>query len=120
MDSRYQPPRERFSDRDSIRSEANKGEQHISSLVVMHRPDAMPVLRTFLESRPALTIAATGECRCVLLCETDNQRAIVDHIDALEALPGIINVSLIYHHVESNAELDKAAELQAPSRGTDV
>jgi len=97
-----------------------KDEQHISSLVVMHRQEAMPALRTFVESHSALSIAATGECRCVLLCETDHQRKIVDLIDALEALPGIINVSLIYHHVESNAELDTAAELQASSRGTDV
>jgi nitrate reductase NapD len=97
-----------------------KDEQHISSLVVMHRQEALPNLRSFVESHPALAIAATGECRCVLLCETDHQRKIVDLIDALEALPGIINVSLIYHHVESNAELDTAAVLQASSRGTDV
>jgi len=105
---------------ESGRGNTTKGEQHISSLVVMHRHDAVSDLRTFIESHPALAIAAEGECRCVLLCETDNQRAIVDHIDALEALPGIINVLLIYHHVESNAELDTTAELLAPPRGIDV
>lgn len=93
------------------------GEQHISSLVVLHRPDGAAVLREFTAAHGALQIAAQGDCRCVLLCETDDQRALVDHIDALSLLPGVINVSLIYHHVESAEELDRPAELLASSQG---
>ena len=50
------------------------GEQHISSLVVLHRPDGAAVLREFTAAHGALQIAAQGDCRCVLLCETDDQR----------------------------------------------
>lgn len=93
------------------------GEQHISSLVVLHRPDGAAALRDFTAAHEAIKIAAEGDCRCVLLCETDNQRALVNHIDALSLLPGVIQVSLIYHHVESAEELDRPAELIASSQG---
>ncbi|WP_114238328.1 chaperone NapD [Dyella sp. C9] len=83
-----------------------RDELHISSLMLLYRPDAFDRLQSFVDAHPELEIATHAESRCVLLCETDNQRAIVDHIDALEALPGVINVSLIYHHAEPRDELD--------------
>ncbi|WP_130618426.1 chaperone NapD [Dyella amyloliquefaciens] len=97
-----------------------KGEQHISSLVVLHRPESAAIVREFTAAHDALDIAAEGDSRCVLLCETDNQRAIVDHIDALTLLPGVINVSLVYHHVESADELDKPAMTMKSHQGADV
>jgi len=97
-----------------------KGEQHISSLVVLHRPDSASIVRQFTATHESLQIAAEGDCRCILLCETDNQRAIVDHIDALSLLPGVINVSLVYHHVESIDELDQPAITMASHQGADA
>lgn len=96
------------------------GEQHISSLVVLHRPESAAIVREFTAIHDALTIAAEGDSRCVLLCETDNQRAIVNHIDALALLPGVINVSLVYHHVEPADELDKPAMTTESHQGADV
>ncbi|MBV8157124.1 MAG: chaperone NapD [Dyella sp.] len=89
-------------------------EQHISSLVVLHRPDALPAIQAFVDTHPALELAAHGNCRCVLLCEVDSQRAVMDHIDALEAVPGVINVSLIYHHAEPREALEEPVGPGAP------
>lgn len=97
-----------------------KDEHHISSLVVLHRPDAVDALKTFAESHDTLDIAIQGDCRCVMVCETDNQRAVMDHIEAMEALPGVINVSLIYHHVEPHAVMNEQVALGAASQGADV
>jgi len=97
-----------------------KDEHHISSLVVLHRPDATGTLKAFVDHHAALDIAVQGDCRCVMVCETDNQRAVMDHIDALEALPGVINVSLIYHHVEPHAVMDDVMETGAPPQGADA
>ncbi|MFC4527226.1 chaperone NapD [Dyella halodurans] len=85
-------------------------EQHISSLVLLHRHEALPAIKALVEAHAGLEIAAQGDCRCVVLCETNDQRALMDHIDALELLPGVLNVSLIYHHVESLGELDQPME----------
>ena len=94
-----------------------KDEHHISSLVVLHRPDAAPTLRAFVDDHDALDIAIQGECRCVMVCETDNQRAVMDHIDALQMLPGVINVSLIYHHVEPAAAMDELVSTDETHQG---
>ena len=95
-------------------------ELHISSLLVQHRADALPVLEAFVRAHAELDLAANGECRSVLLCETDNQRAIMDHIDMLLTLDGVLNVSLIYHHAEPRAELDEPAQVVRSMRGIDV
>lgn len=94
-----------------------RDEHHISSLVVLHRPDAAPTLSAFVNDHDALDIAIQGECRCVMVCETDNQRAVMDHIDALQMLPGVINVSLIYHHVEPAAVMDELVSTGAIHQG---
>jgi nitrate reductase NapD len=96
-----------------------RDEHHISSLVVLHRPDAVPTLSAFVDKHAALDIAVQGECRCVMVCETDNQRAVMDHIDALQMLPGVINVSLIYHHVESAALMDELVSTAAIQQGAE-
>ena len=96
-----------------------RDEHHISSLVVLHRPDAASTLSAFVEGHDALDIAVQGECRCVVVCETDNQRAVMDHIDALQVLPGVINVSLIYHHVEPAAVMDELVSTGATHQGAE-
>jgi nitrate reductase NapD len=95
-------------------------EHHISSLVVLHRPDAVDVLKAFVELRDTLDIAIQGDCRCVMVCETDNQRAVMDHIEAMEALPGVINVSLIYHHVEPHHVMDEQVSSDASLQGAGI
>lgn len=99
---------------------ATRDEHHISSLVVLHRPYATATLKAFVDLHPAMDIAVQGDCRCVMVCETSNQRAVMDHIDALEALPGVINVSLIYHHVEPRAAMDDVVETGASPEGADA
>ncbi|KLD65348.1 chaperone NapD [Dyella japonica] len=96
-----------------------RDEHHISSLVVLHRPDAAPTLSAFVDDHAALDIALQGECRCVMVCETDNQRAVLDLIDTLQTLPGVINVSLIYHHVESAAVMDELVSTAAIQQGAE-
>ncbi len=95
-------------------------ELHISSLLVQHRADALPVIETFVRAHRELDLAASGDCRSVLLCETGNQRAIMDQIDMLLTLDGVLNVSLIYHHAESRAELEEPVQVAPSMRGVDV
>lgn len=95
-------------------------EHHISSLIVLHHPEASGTLKVFVDLHAALDIAVQGDCRCVLVCETGSQRAVMDHIDALEALPGVINVSLIYHHVEPSTVMDDVMETGASPQGADA
>ncbi len=82
-------------------------ELHISSLVVQHRPEAFARLAATVQARAGMEIAARGDTRCVVLCETDDQRHLMDRIDELHAVEGVLTVSLIYHHAEPRAALDE-------------
>lgn len=94
-------------------------ELHISSLLIQHRHEALPRLQALIDQHAELEIALQEDCRCVVLCETDDQRALMDHIDAMQNLSGVLSVSLIYHHAEPRAELDKPMH-QAPTEGANV
>ncbi|HEX7814601.1 chaperone NapD [Dyella sp.] len=86
-------------------------ELHISSLLVQHRTEALPTLRSFIETCAELELALNEGTRSVVLCETDHQRATMDHIDAMQALPGVLSVSLIYHHAEPRQALDQTVSV---------
>lgn len=82
-------------------------ELHISSLVVQHRPEAFARLASTIQASQGMEIALRDGGRCVVLCETDDQRHLMDCIDALHTVPGVLTVSLIYHHAEPRAGLDE-------------
>ena len=58
--------------------------------------------------RTGRRLAIAGGFRSVVLCECADQHAIVDRVDALRALPGVLNVSLVYHYAEPREALDAA------------
>jgi len=82
-------------------------ELHISSLLVQHRDEAFPALQALVAARSELELALNAERRSVILCETDDQRAMMDHIDAIRDIAGVITVSLIYHHAEPRADMEQ-------------
>lgn len=95
-------------------------ELHISSLLVQHRHDAIARMEALIDTKSGMEIAARGDCRCVVLCETDNQRILMDYIDELHAVDGVLNVSLVYHHAESRADMEEPIPQDRPPRGIDA
>lgn len=93
------------------------GEVHISSLLVQHRHEATAALQALVAAHAELEIAVQGECRCVVLCETDDQHALMERIDDLQALTGVLSVSLVYHHAEPRAELEAPMRQGAATSG---
>ncbi|WP_454830991.1 chaperone NapD [Pseudoxanthomonas wuyuanensis] len=86
--------------------EGEDREVHIASLVVQHRQEAAAALGAAIAGCAALDLAVAGEFRSIVLCESDDQYALIDHIEALRAVTGVLNVSLVYHHAEPRAALD--------------
>ncbi|MFC3550872.1 chaperone NapD [Lysobacter cavernae] len=82
-------------------------EVHISSLLVQHRHEAGIALAALIAAHPELDLAVQAPCQCVVLCETDDQYALMQRIDALQAVPGVLSVSLVYHHAEPRVDLDE-------------
>ena len=82
-------------------------EAHIASVLVHARPDAVSALRATLAADPAIAIGGERDGKLVLVLECQGDRGVLDRIDALQALPGVLSAVLVYHHVESPAALDE-------------
>lgn len=93
-------------------------EWHVASLVVRHRPDAIPALVAAVDAATGLELAMQDDTRSVLLQESDGTAGLMDSIDRLQAVPGVLAVNLVYHHVESQAAPGDSApnEGQEPAR----
>lgn len=79
---------------------------HIASFVVQHRTEAIDAMVAHIDATDDLELALRGDIRSVVLCECADQYAVLDRIDALRALPGVINVALVYHHAEPREALE--------------
>ncbi|KAA0009791.1 hypothetical protein F0A17_19980 [Billgrantia pellis] len=84
---------------------------HISSLVVQLRPERIEEIGLYCQAHDGVEVHATDPCgKMVVLLETAGQREIVAFIEGLQRAPGVLSVSLVYHHAESAEELDKERE----------
>lgn len=88
-------------------------EWHLASLVVRHRPDAIPALAATIEGARGLELALQDPTRSVLLQESDGTSGLMDSIRLLESVAGVYAVNLVYHHVERQAPA--ATDAAAPS-----
>ena len=86
-------------------------EVHIASFVVHHRADARAGLARVVEAHEGAEIAAQEETRSILLHEGGGTRELLDCMDAVQAVPGVIGVNLVYHHAGPRSALE---EIVAP------
>jgi len=78
---------------------------NISSAIVYGRPDQEAVLRTQLAAMPGVEVhAATPDGKLVITIEADNDRAAVTTYEAIERLPGVLSMAMIFQQSESNPE----------------
>lgn len=95
----------------------DRDELHIASLIVQHREDATPALQALVAQSPGLEIALGDATRSVLLQETRGTRELMDSVDRLRELPGVLNVNLVYHHAEARQDLEQPHQPD-PGAGT--
>ncbi len=87
-------------------SDPRATEVHIASFVVQHRDEAAPALATWIADSDDMELARSEGTRSIVLCECADQYALLDRIEALRAVPGVLNVLLVYHHAEPGEALD--------------
>ncbi|MBD9470416.1 chaperone NapD [Pseudoxanthomonas sp. PXM01] len=80
---------------------------HIASFVIQHRDSAARALAAMIDAHDDLDLALRGETRSVVICESADRHAVMERVDQLQAVPGVLNVLLVYHHAEPAHALDE-------------
>ncbi|MGL5813562.1 chaperone NapD [Aeromonas sp.] len=86
----------------------SREEFHVSSLVVLTQPPLRHQLAQQIATLDGAEIhAVSDEGKLVVTLEGMSQRPIMDAIDAIQAMPGVLSAALIYHQFD---ELDQQGE----------
>ena len=79
----------------------SESEVHISSLVVHALPEGLErVTAEIAESTCASVEVQDASGKLVVLLETANQKEVLDQIERINKIDGVISASLIYHHID--------------------
>ena len=86
-------------------------EVHITSCVGYARPEALEaVVRAIRDTGIAEVPRHDANGRFILLIERPGTGQVLDVIDAVRALEGVLAVHMAYQHVEDEAELEEPHE----------
>ena len=91
--------------RDFLRGRVGRQTHHIASLLVQAWPDRMAGIRDALVQIPGIEdhgIAGPG--KVILTVEVDNDAALVETINRIEATAGVITASLVYHQMDEEED----------------
>ncbi|MCZ4335865.1 chaperone NapD [Shewanella colwelliana] len=76
-------------------------EYHVTSLVVHAAPTAVTQVQKDIEALTGTDIhAVTDEGKFVVTLEGETQASILNNVEAINALNGVLSSSLVYHQVE--------------------
>ncbi|GAB1149430.1 chaperone NapD [Shewanella algae] len=77
-------------------------EYHVTSLVVHAAPGTLETVTTAIQALEGAEVhASSPEGKLVVTLEGESQGEILDNVEAINRLPGILSSSLIYHQVDS-------------------
>lgn len=86
-------------------------EVHIAGIVVFSHPPQIDAVTACIGAIPSATVhAGTPEGKLVVTLETDSTKRTLDYMDAIRALPGVVNVVLVYQHAEPLSALEQEIE----------
>jgi periplasmic nitrate reductase NapD len=86
-------------------------ESHISSFIVLCRAEKHQAVEQELQQHADIEVHGSDEQgKFVVVTEAKHQGIIMDRIDLITAIDGVINTSMVYHQVAALDELDTEVE----------
>ncbi len=79
-------------------------ELHISSCIARVRPEALDTVIPAIEGIIGCAISASdGAGKVVLVMEGAHTGALLDQLDAIRSVTGVMNVEMVYQHAEDES-----------------
>ena len=76
-------------------------ECHISSLVVHTRPEHVPAIVARIDAIHGAEVHGGHDTgKLIVTLETDTESQVVDRINAIQLLDGVLAATLVFHHSE--------------------
>ena len=85
-------------------------ELHISSIVVHVRPEAADAAARSIAAIPGAEIHQRLAGKLIVTLETGGTGDIMQHIERINDLPGVVATALVYHHWEPVSEAESEAD----------
>lgn len=83
-------------------------EVHIAGIVIFALPEHITATKVNITSLPAAEIhAISTDGKLIVTLEAESTRHILDLMDTIRALPGVVDVALVYQHAEPSADLEQ-------------
>src|SRR6478735_594773 len=77
------------------------GECHISSLVIHSRPDKVAAIVESLASIEGAEVHGGADIgKLIVTLETETENQVVERINAIQLLEGVLAATLVFHHFE--------------------
>lgn len=87
-------------------------EVHIAGIIVYCDRSRLDAIKSSVGLLPNADVhAESAEGKLVITLEAGSTGHILDCMDAIRALPGVIDISLVYQHAESAAAMEQEVEL---------
>lgn len=86
-------------------------EIHIASCIARVRPEALTAVAAAIESvtgSPASAADPAG--RLVVVLEGPDTGSLLDQMDRIRALPGVLNIEMVYQHSEDEAAMKEVIQ----------
>lgn len=84
-------------------SHAITTEYHITSLVIHAAQQHQPQLQQQISALAGAEVhTCTDDGKMIVTVEAESQQAILDQVEAINGLRGVLSSSLIYHQVDQN------------------
>lgn len=78
---------------------------HISGIVVHARPGHAAQAQTQLAAIEGVEVHISDvECKLVVTIEKEDEQSTVDTFERLNALPGVLSATMVYHHFENDTD----------------
>ena len=82
--------------------------QHIASLLVHARPELFEAVKANLHLLDGVELHQQSPLgKLVVVLETANEQQILERIDQISNLPGVLNAALVYHELLSPEGVDE-------------
>jgi nitrate reductase NapD len=92
------------------RGKKMEAESHIASIVVFVQAEERLSVRSCIEAVPNAEIHADADGKLIVTLETESTRKTVAIMDAIRALPGVLDTVLVYQHAEPLSALEEEVQ----------